>query len=123
MVIDETNKANKDIPEPTSGNKGQTNSTEEYFIESNRLQEELRETDPERYEASQHWVNNPLITSVNKMDMLASHEKGLLSIERARILKAIEDNTTVIINPRGDAEVRSLRLTVEDLRSIVEGTL
>lgn len=84
---------------------------------------EANKTNKDTLEASQHWVNNPLITPANKIGMLTSHENGLLGTERERILKAIEDNTTVIISPIGDAEVRSLRLTVQDLRAIVEGAL
>jgi hypothetical protein len=95
----------------------------EYFKESIQLEEEAREADPERYNANQHWVNNPLITPINKIEMLAEHDQIALQSERERILKAIEENTTVIPNPQGEVAVESLRITVERLRLIVEGIL
>jgi hypothetical protein len=92
-----------------------------YFEESQRLETELRAADPERYDASQHWVNNPLITPINKIDMLESYKQSILKDERNRVLKVIGDSTTEIRDSNDDIVVRSLRISVDRLRLEIEG--
>jgi len=70
---------------------------EQFLVTSGELYNELYEAaeDKDEFWAKEHWINNPLITPVNKVDMLDSLEKSAFDageyLERKRVSALILD--------------------------------
>jgi hypothetical protein len=51
----------------------------------------IAEMGQEAYDASQHWVNNPLISPISKVHNFEEHEKWVRKDQTERIIKLLED--------------------------------
>jgi hypothetical protein len=63
----------------------------EYMEWSAQLEDEMiAEMGQEAYEASQHWINNPLIKPVSKVAMFEEWEERIREEQNERIIKLVE---------------------------------
>ena len=60
------------------------------LTEMMRIGEELRADDPELFDANEHWVNNPLITPINKLAMFNEAIARAKEEERKRAVILLE---------------------------------
>lgn len=64
----------------------------DYLKMSQELEDELiAEMGQEAYDASQHWINNPLIKPVSKMAMFEEWEGRIRKEQNERIIKLLEE--------------------------------
>lgn len=68
----------------------------EYMEWSAQLEDEMiAEMGQEAYDASQHWINNPLIKPVSKVAMFEEWEERIRKEQNERIIKLLEDPATM----------------------------
>ncbi len=62
-----------------------------YMKMSQEIEDSLiAEMGQEAYDASQHWVNNPLISPISKVHNFEEHEKWVRKDQTERIVKLLE---------------------------------
>lgn len=64
----------------------------EYMEWSAQLEDEMiAEMGQEAYDASQHWINNPLIKPVSKVAMFEEWEERIRKEQNERVIKLLEE--------------------------------
>jgi hypothetical protein len=58
-----------------------------------QIGQKIREEDPELFDANEHWINNPLISPISKLDMLKDWEFRIRKEERKEALSENFDFT------------------------------
>jgi len=73
--------------------KGSREKAMQRYLElSQQLEDELiAEMGQEAYEASQHWINNPLIKPVSKVAMFEEWEERIRKEQNGRIIELLDD--------------------------------
>lgn len=56
-----------------------------------QVEEEIRALDPELYDANQHWINNPLIKPISKVDMFEKWEERVRKEERKQLIQELTE--------------------------------
>ena len=79
-----------DLENFPNGGERRKKEQEEALDELRRMTEELRASDPETFDANQHWINNPLISPISKVHMFAEWEERIRREERERITRVAE---------------------------------
>jgi len=62
----------------------------EALEELRRLTEEIRSADPETFDANEHWINNPLISPVSKVQMFEEWDARVRREELERVTRVAE---------------------------------
>ena len=63
-----------------------------YMKMSQEIEDSLiAEMGQEAYDASQHWVNNPLISPISKVHNFEEHEKWVRKDQTERIIKLLDE--------------------------------
>ena len=78
-----------------------------------RVGEEIRAVDPELFDANEHWVNNPLITPVNKLAMFNEAIARAKDDERKRAVILLELDVLLEIQNNPDSWVERATAIIE----------
>jgi hypothetical protein len=86
----------------------------EYMEWSAQLQDELiAEMGQEAYDASQHWINNPLIKPVSKVAMFEEWEARIRREQNERIIKLLEEQRRELMEQGGITEAIIMGSAIE----------
>lgn len=81
-----------DAPRFKADKESRQKAMQKYLELSQRLEDELvAEMGQEEYDASQHWINNPLIKPRSKVAMFEDWEERVRKGETERIIKLLEE--------------------------------
>ena len=61
-----------------------------------RMEEEIRAEDPELYDANEHWINNPLIKPISKIEIFEKWEKQVREEERRKLIQELTEELLAI---------------------------
>ena len=62
-----------------------------------RIEEEIRSYDPELYDANQHWINNPLIKPISKVDMFERWEERVRGETKQELVELLKKELTAVM--------------------------
>lgn len=116
-----------DGPRFKANKESREKAMQRYLEISQQLEDELiAEMGQEAYDASQHWINNPLIKPVSKVAMFEEWEARIRKEQDERIIKLFEALDTCQCDP-DDGQAKHYRcgaaqgLTPREIVAIIEG--